>query len=459
MVHTDPPGPAVAEAHRELVGRLRPPVAGDLRVLGHGDAGHYRPECRIGDSVRGERRLGHPPVGESDRDDVGEAVVGGLPPLGIPFLVVIALASPDQIPGDVVGGDLDRLYVVGPDALGVKPTEHLGRDLSLEVRRVELAAGALNRAQTVHRRAQAVKIEGPGGLLPQPELALERLRRAGDARRGQTSREQRGHGRVGGGAPLPVGKLAGPGHEQRHVRGDRHTHRVGQPLRVEPQHPARAGRGGDGKERPVVPAVVPHGHRVGQGREHLVGDVKRRQDFRSGAGAYLGRGQHSPHHVAGVAAALSVVGVVEVEVADHAPVGECGQLGGRRPGQPDHRRTRFSGSGGREGAGRHAGGRVQCPQRASERVDEAAPHGVRRGLRNPGRVESGRVPGDQAGGGVEHGRRPRTVGTSRVTAPEPELVQGSIRAWTTSPPASAASMASSASSSPKQWVVMRSMGH
>ena len=201
--------------------------------------------------------------------------------------------------------------------------------------------------------------------------AVDRLLRPGHA----GGREQRGEHAVArgvsGGGALPHRQFAAARRVQRNVRGNAKRDGLRDPIAVEPEHLGRADRAADRRVEHVIEAVIAHADGTEQRAvdfisEHDAGD--RRGPVCAGE---VGRRQHRGNHVARMAAAAGKH-VVAVEVARHHAVGEGRELRQRALPGAEHagpaRHAHALGKRPRDAARRL----VECAERASHGIDDAA---------------------------------------------------------------------------------------
>ena len=167
---------------------------------------------------------------------------------------------------------------------------------------------------------QLVRFFGHRG--EEPEFSFEHGGWSGQATLGQQSREHCVAAGVGIGASLPVGEFAYPGLPQGQVRRDPQVQRLLSLCRRQPHGTGRPYGTGDGAVGGVIEAQGPDVAGVTEAAERLVRDCRGGDQATTARAGHFSAGESGGDAVAGMPGFLRGVTIVEIQVANHHPVGE-----------------------------------------------------------------------------------------------------------------------------------------
>ena len=279
-----------------------------------GDAGVVNvlvPEVRLVESV----------VSQGDGRGVGHTVVGGFPRFRMPLFVIAG----HNVNGFLQGADVNIGHIVHPEIGRLPPRRQRRLHYRLRVQpQRKLLDAALVHLEGLPLVAaegfQAVRFSGDGGK--EPVFSLKHRRRAGQPPFRQHCRKHCVAAGVGVGASLPVGQHSHPGLPQRQVGRNPQVNRLLGRHRRQPQRPGRAHRAGNCAVGDMVKADVLETEGVSEAAEGFVGHRRSDQQTPPAGAGHFRAGQGRRDAVAGMARLQGGIAVVEVQIADHHPVGE-----------------------------------------------------------------------------------------------------------------------------------------
>ena len=147
---------------------------------------------------------------------------------------------------------------------------------------------------------------------------------------------------------------------------------MAQGVAVQTEEAAAGQRTGHHPRDGLVPPVVVERHGIDEAALNFVGDGQREEEVPAARTEILGHRKHPRQVVGGMAAVDGAVGVVDVEVPEHHPVGERRHFGGCPCERAEHACTASPGDLGRQIAGDADRLRRMGGQGASDGVDHPA---------------------------------------------------------------------------------------
>src|SRR5260370_969800 len=157
--------PAVVHADGYVVRGSIHPVARELFVRPHANFGHERLERAVLDWFGCERIGRHCTIGQRDRNDIWDTVIRGFTHLGIPLLLVVAIAAAVDMPGQMISDNVDASDISGAQAFCMQFGEYDSGDLYLKVTRELLETDTLCGVGAVLWLAYRIRTEWPAAHL------------------------------------------------------------------------------------------------------------------------------------------------------------------------------------------------------------------------------------------------------------------------------------------------------